>query len=27
RKQDTDGNDIVAYITGAKTGQAELQTA
>ena len=27
RKQDTDGNDIVAYITGAKTGQAELQAA
>jgi fructose transport system ATP-binding protein len=24
RKQDTDGNDIVSYITGAKTGEAEL---
>jgi fructose transport system ATP-binding protein len=27
RKQDTDGNDIVAYITGAKTGEAELRAA
>ena len=27
RKQDAGGNDIVAYITGAKTGQAELQAA
>ncbi|MER9238648.1 sugar ABC transporter ATP-binding protein, partial [Mesorhizobium sp. M0633] len=24
RTQDTDGNEIVSYITGAKTGQAEL---
>ena len=24
RKEDTDGSDIVAYITGAKTGEAEL---
>jgi fructose transport system ATP-binding protein len=24
RKQDTDGQDIVSYITGAKTGEAEL---
>ena len=27
RKQDTDGNDIVAYITGAKAGEAELRAA
>ncbi|TIX78494.1 MAG: ABC transporter ATP-binding protein [Mesorhizobium sp.] len=24
RKRDTDGNDVVSYITGAKTGEAEL---
>jgi fructose transport system ATP-binding protein len=24
RKHDTDGNDIVSYITGSKTGEAEL---
>ncbi|TPK19692.1 sugar ABC transporter ATP-binding protein, partial [Mesorhizobium sp. B2-5-9] len=27
RKENTDGQDIVSYITGAKTGEAELQAA
>ncbi|TPM17149.1 sugar ABC transporter ATP-binding protein, partial [Mesorhizobium sp. B2-3-3] len=27
RKENTDGQDIVSYITGAKTGEAELAAA